>query len=84
MVGVLSRSLKDIGNGGRATQVVEGHQGCQKMLIMFLICVDQISCSQINRSGNGLMDNLYHHGLPMSINELSFFQNHLILKYINI
>jgi hypothetical protein len=31
-----------------------------------------------------LMDNLYHHGLPMSINELSFFQNHLILKYINI
>jgi hypothetical protein len=29
------------------------------------------------------MDNLYHHGLPMSINELSFFQNHLILKYIN-
>jgi hypothetical protein len=30
------------------------------------------------------MDNLYHHGLPMSINELSFFQNHLILKHINI
>jgi hypothetical protein len=50
---------------------------------MFPICEDQISCSKINRSGNGLMDNLYHHGLPMSINELSFFQNHLILKYIN-
>jgi hypothetical protein len=30
------------------------------------------------------MENLYHHGLPMPINESSFFQNHLILKYINI
>jgi hypothetical protein len=30
MVGVLGWSLKDIHNGGHATEVVEGHSGCQK------------------------------------------------------